>query len=133
MLPAEPTRPERAADDTTPRLDSYWPAPPPPQPRAGPSHMARTIVRAVWSLLLLALVVIGWPAALAAGIGWPLPDHVPRSREILTWLGQPQLIGVHGVVDLAACVLWLLWAATLAAILTEITARIRRLRPPRLR
>jgi DNA-binding SARP family transcriptional activator len=121
---------DTAAKKTAPPIDGVWLAPPAPhRPRRTPGQHLTLLVRGLGSLAGLVALLVGLPAALVYGIGWPLP----RSwQEIWAWLNGPTRITVRGIIDAGACVLWLMWAAIVVAVVVEIVAAVRRVRVPRL-
>jgi DNA-binding SARP family transcriptional activator len=95
------------------------------------------LLRGLWSLAWLVLLLVGLPAGLVALVGWPLPDHVPSGAELRRWAGHPVTVPV--LVNAAACLVWLLWAWLLYAVVVDVLARLRRVvrwlgrwRPPTL-
>ena len=82
---------------------------------------AARAVTGLASLLALAVLIAGLPAALYAVGGSPIPHAIPSWHQVTTTLGRPD----HGTLLLAAIrwVSWLAWAAF------TISALVRGLRP----
>ena len=79
----------------------------------------RTILRAVGSLLALAILVIGVPVLLVAIVGRPLPVAWPDWADV--WLDIRQLnIDPKWVTGGLAIGAWLLWAQVIWALLFEL-------------
>ena len=79
----------------------------------------RTILRAVGSLLALAVLVIGVPVLLVAVVGRPLPVAWPDWADV--WLDIRQLnIDPKWVTGGLAVGAWLLWAQVIWALLFEL-------------
>jgi hypothetical protein len=91
----------------------------------------RRRLRAAASLGWLALALLGLPAVLITTVGWPLPRRVPDRAQLQQWLAEPLRPSV--LVAAVVCVLWLLWAAAVYAVLAEMAGRLLRRRLPRLR
>ena len=66
------------------------------------------LLRGLLAVAMLAALLAGLPWALVHFIGWPLPHHIPTLPEIQTVLLSPMT--TQFLLDLLACVLWLLWA-----------------------
>jgi DNA-binding SARP family transcriptional activator len=77
------------------------------------------LVRLVAALLLLA-IVLGLPVALVQFVGWPLPRTAPTTDTLSGWLTSPLSDTV--ILNALAVAAWLLWAAFLPAVATEIRA-----------
>lgn len=89
------------------------------------------VVSAAW----LGVLLVGPPVALARFFGWPLPDHLPDHAELEQWLTNP--VTPRTIVNAFVCLLWLLWAWIVLAVVAEVVIRLgrlrRRLRMPRFR
>lgn len=84
----------------------------------------RTIIRAVGSLLVLLLLVIGVPWLLVALAGWPLPAAWPDWSQV--WVDVRQLnIDAGWVTGGLAIAAWLLWAQMIWAVLFELIGMAR--------
>jgi DNA-binding SARP family transcriptional activator len=126
---ADPDAPTPAAPKTAPAVEGVWLAPAPRPPRRTARQRAADLARGITSLVGLLLLIVGLPAGLAYGVGWPLP----RSWDaVYTWLNGPTRVTPRGLVAAGACVLWLLWLAITIAVVIEIVAAARRVRVPRL-
>lgn len=94
---------------------------PSPVPR---SHRmtASDLFRGLGSLLVLALLLVGIPAALIVFAGNPLPDHLPTAGEIGEALSGPD----SGEVFLGVLVAigWLCWAGFALSVVIEIPAQL---------
>src|SRR5437764_5979377 len=92
---------------------------------------ALRLLRALASAATLVALLAGLPWALARFVGWPLPHQIPSLGQVQATLDRP----LTGTVlqDLLACVVWLLWAGFLLAVLTEAAYLARGLRAPRIR
>ena len=82
------------------------------------------------SLLALAALIAGLPAALYAVGGSPIPHAIPSWHQVTTTLGRPD----HGTLLLAAIrwVSWLAWAVFTTSALVEVFAQVRGRAAPRL-
>lgn len=82
-----------------------------------------SIARGLASLVLLGLLLIGPPLALAALVGWPLPTEIPDVAS----LEQAIRSGVNDdiIVKALALVGWLAWAQIAASIAMEVVAVLR--------
>ncbi|HEV7899831.1 MAG TPA: BTAD domain-containing putative transcriptional regulator [Planosporangium sp.] len=118
-----------AGQKTAPPIDGIWLAPPAPRPRRTPGQYLVALVRGLGSLAGLMLLLVGLPAALVYGVGWPLPRGWP---QVWAWLNGPTRITIGGIVDAGVCVLWLMWAGIVVAVVVEIVAAMRHVRVPRL-
>ncbi len=78
------------------------------------------IVRGLGSLLLLVVVLVGPPAALASIVGWPLPTSIPDP----TAMDQALRSGLSDqvIVNTLATIAWLAWLQIAVAIIAEILA-----------
>jgi len=81
------------------------------------------VVRGIGSFLLLLVLLIGPPLALATLVGWPLPTEVPEPSVF----DQAIRSGVNDdiVVKGLALIAWVAWVQIAAAIVTEIVAVVR--------
>jgi hypothetical protein len=82
-----------------------------------------SIARGIASLVLLGILLIGPPLALAALVGWPLPTEIPD----LASLEQAIRSGVNDEIIVKALALlgWLAWAQIAASIAIEVVAVFR--------
>ncbi|MEC3978880.1 BTAD domain-containing putative transcriptional regulator [Amycolatopsis sp. H20-H5] len=101
--------------------------PPTPSPRRLASVLRQVVrglritCRVLGLLIRTAIIVaiaaglsVGLPWALVRFIGWPLPDHVPTRAD---WDMVPLLItGTPFVLDVLACLLWVLWAILMVSV-----------------
>jgi DNA-binding SARP family transcriptional activator len=78
----------------------------------------------VWLAGWLLALLVGLPAVLIAGVGWPLPDRWPGRAAWQHWLAQP--LTRAGVIDALAVAGWLLWAVLVYALLVEAMHRLGR-------
>ena len=78
----------------------------------------------------MALVLTGPPYLLARFTGWPLPRHLPTGTQLQAFLVSPLSDGA--IIKGLACVVWLLWALTAAAVLIEAAATVAGHPAPRL-
>jgi hypothetical protein len=85
----------------------------------------RQTTRALASLWWTSLLLIGLPTALVRLAGWPLPTHPPTRDEWVAWLQQPLTRAT--LVDGAALLAWVMWAALLAVVLASAYRWIARL------
>jgi hypothetical protein len=94
------------------------------------SGAAARAVTGLASLLALAALIAGLPAALYAVGGSPIPHAIPTWHQVTTTLGRPD----HGTLLLAAIrwVSWLAWAAFTTSALVEVFAQVRGRAAPRL-
>jgi DNA-binding SARP family transcriptional activator len=79
----------------------------------------RLLVRAVAALALVAILV-GLPVGLVMSVGWPLPHAVPTFEQATGWLTSP--ISDTVIIHALALAAWLLWAAFIPAVATEVWA-----------
>ncbi|MEU9447170.1 BTAD domain-containing putative transcriptional regulator [Streptomyces sp. NPDC048277] len=75
-------------------------------------------VKAFLAFVVLLVLVVGVPGALAVTIGWPLPHSAPS----MDWLSQP--IGVETFLNALTVVVWLAWAQFTACVLVEVKAAV---------
>jgi DNA-binding SARP family transcriptional activator len=80
-------------------------------------------IRGLLAALVLAVLVAGLPWALAHFVGWPLPDHLPTWDELQAVLLAPMT--PEFLIDVLACVLWLLWARFTFDVLAAIPDMVR--------
>ncbi len=76
------------------------------------AHLVRLtgrLVRGLFAAAVLAGLLAGVPWAAWHFVGWPLPHHMPTWEQIKTVLSQPASSQL--VIDILACVCWLVWAA----------------------
>ena len=86
----------------------------------------RRMTSAVASLSWTSVLLIGLPAVLIRLVGWPLPRHMPTGAEWTAWAQQP--LTRAALLDTAAILAWLMWAALLATVLATAYGRVARLR-----
>ena len=84
-----------------------------------PGRLGR-LGRAAAALAAMAFVLTGPPYLLARFTGWPLPRHLPTGTQLQAFLVSPLSDGA--IIKGLACVVWLLWALTAAAVLIEAAA-----------
>ena len=94
------------------------------------SSGAAGAVTGLASLLALAVLIAGLPAALYAVGGSPIPHAIPSWHQVSATLGRPD----HGTLLLAAIrwVSWLAWAAFTTSALVEVFSQVRGRAAPRL-
>ena len=76
------------------------------------------VVKAFLAFVVLLVLVVGVPGALAVTVGWPLP----RSAPSMDWLSQP--IDVQTFLYALTVVVWLAWAQFTACVLVEVKAAV---------
>ncbi|MEW1777980.1 BTAD domain-containing putative transcriptional regulator [Streptomyces sp. NPDC086777] len=76
------------------------------------------VVKAFLAFVVLLVLVVGVPGALAVAVGWPLP----RSAPSMDWLSQP--IDVQTFLNALTVVVWLAWAQFTACVLVEVKAAV---------
>ncbi|MGW3127151.1 BTAD domain-containing putative transcriptional regulator [Streptomyces sp. NPDC001123] len=76
------------------------------------------VVKAFLAFVVLLVLVVGIPGALAVKVGWPLP----RSAPSMDWLSQP--IDVQTFLNALTVVVWLAWAQFTACVLVEVKAAV---------
>ncbi|MHB1927842.1 MAG: BTAD domain-containing putative transcriptional regulator [Acidimicrobiales bacterium] len=86
-------------------------------------NRVRRLAAGAGALLVLAVLVAGVPAALALGIGWPLPHTLPSWPQLHADLTSP--ISDTVLLKALACVVWVGWAILAAALATEAAAAVR--------
>src|SRR5205085_5593668 len=74
-------------------------------------------------VLLLGLV-IGIPAALAVGVGWPLPHAIPTLHELSQALSH-RTVPDGFVAKVLAVVVWVAWFDLMLCVVTETVAAMR--------
>jgi len=86
---------------------------------------ARTRLKALAALLALITLILGIPAALVVGIGWPLPTTVPSPSNVwdAVQLGN---ISAQVIINTLACIVWLAWAQVALSAIAEAVAVHRR-------
>jgi hypothetical protein len=73
------------------------------------------------AVLAVLAVLVGVPAALVVGIGWPLPSDVPSLDAVATALRYGQ-IAPSTLLRSLAVALWIVWAMTALSIALEVVA-----------
>src|SRR6266536_1794847 len=81
------------------------------------------LLRGLWSLAGLTVLLVGLPIGLVAIVGWPLPDHVAPTDELRRCAAHPVTAPV--LVNTAVCLVWLLWAWLLYAVVADVLTRLR--------
>ncbi|MFC7883900.1 BTAD domain-containing putative transcriptional regulator [Streptomyces sp. NPDC057376] len=89
-----------------------------PQPVRVRRRSFGDFVKAFLAFVVLLVLVVGVPLALATQIGWPLPDGVPS----LDWLQRE--ITVHTFLNILTVVVWFAWAQFTACVLVEVKAAL---------
>jgi hypothetical protein len=87
------------------------------------------IVRGLFAATVLTALVGGLPWALVHFVGWPLPDYVPTWDELQAVLLAPMT--PEFLIDVLACVLWLLWARFAFDVVAAIPDMVRATAWPR--
>ena len=82
-------------------------------------------MRSLPSLVLSAGLLVGLPAGLVVGVGWPLPSHWPSRAEWDQLAVQPLTRPV--IVNAMAVLMWLLWAGYVYALTATAARRMARL------
>jgi DNA-binding SARP family transcriptional activator len=90
----------------------------------------RRLAAGAGALVVLAVLVVGVPAGLVAGIGWPLPHAMPGWAQLQADLTSP--ISDTVLLKALACVVWVGWAILAAAVAIEAAAAVRGHASPRL-
>lgn len=85
--------------------------------------MTGRLVRAVAAGAALVALMVGVPAALAMGVGWPLPRAVPPWSQITATLGGELPLDPAVVTNVLAVVVWLAWSQLAVAVAVEAAAR----------
>lgn len=80
-------------------------------------------VRGLLAAAMLMTLVAGLPWALVHFVGWPLPEYLPTWDELQAVLMTPMT--PEFLVDVLACVLWLLWARFTFDVIATIPDLIR--------
>lgn len=80
--------------------------------------------RGLAALVGVAILVVGVPVALTAGVGWPLPTEVPTLSRISAAL-RDTYIPDEFLVKALAVVCWLVWIELVASLLVEAVAYVR--------
>lgn len=91
-----------------------------------PMSRARSIVRSVSALLVLATITVGVPAVLIAIAGWPLPTSVPALGDVWMRVQQGDIPSAT-VVQALAVVVWLIWMQLTWALVWEVGVNLRRI------
>ncbi|WP_254398769.1 BTAD domain-containing putative transcriptional regulator [Streptomyces sp. AC602_WCS936] len=89
-----------------------------PQPVRVRRRSFGDFVKAFLAFVVLLVLVVGVPLALAMQIGWPLPDGVPS----LDWLQRE--ITVQTFLNILTVVVWFAWAQFTACVLVEVKAAL---------
>ncbi|MGW5654032.1 BTAD domain-containing putative transcriptional regulator [Streptomyces humi] len=89
-----------------------------PQPVRMRRRSFGDFVKAFLAFVVLLVLVVGVPGALAVTVGWPLP----RSAPSMDWLSQP--IGVETFLNALTVIVWLAWAQFTACVLVEVKAAV---------
>ena len=85
---------------------------------------AKTVVRAVGSLLALNMLVVGVPIVLVGLAGWPLPSAWPDWSQVWLDLRQLNIDGAR-VTGALAVGAWFLWAQSIWALIFEVLNMVR--------
>ncbi|OMI87021.1 hypothetical protein BSZ07_22430 [Streptomyces sp. M1013] len=89
-----------------------------PQPVRVRRRSFGDFVKAFLAFLVLLVLVVGVPLALATQIGWPLPDGAPS----LDWLQRE--ITVQTFLRILTVIVWFAWAQFTACVLVEVKAAL---------
>ncbi|MDG9691064.1 BTAD domain-containing putative transcriptional regulator [Streptomyces mutabilis] len=89
-----------------------------PQPVRVRRRSFGDFVKAFLAFVVLLVLVVGVPLALATQIGWPLPDGAPS----LDWLQRE--ITVQTFLHILTVVVWFAWAQFTACVLVEVKAAL---------
>ncbi|MFJ8188245.1 BTAD domain-containing putative transcriptional regulator [Streptomyces sp. NPDC096094] len=89
-----------------------------PQPVRVRRRSFGDFVKAFLAFVVLLVLVVGVPLALATQIGWPLPDGMPG----LDWLQRE--ITVRTFLSILTVVVWFAWAQFTACVLVEVKAAL---------
>jgi DNA-binding SARP family transcriptional activator len=84
------------------------------------------VVRGLFAAVVLAGLLAGLPWAAWHFVGWPLPHHIPTWEQVKAVLAQPASTDL--VVDVLACLCWLVWAAFALDVARCTVAAVRTLR-----
>lgn len=107
-----------------PGLESYWPATGHADASRRPATAAGSLLRTTGTLLGGLLFLVGPPVALTVLVGWPLPQRWPTGDQIAGWFDQPRRFTAAGLIDVAACILWVLWAFLVIVLLYATAATV---------
>jgi DNA-binding SARP family transcriptional activator/nucleoid-associated protein YgaU len=83
------------------------------------------LLKGLGAVVLLAVLLIGVPAALIGGIGWPLPSRVPELDQIRQ-AASTGSIADGTILKFIAVVVWCAWLQVAVAALSETAALLRR-------
>ncbi|WP_395575314.1 BTAD domain-containing putative transcriptional regulator [Streptomyces sp. BK79] len=89
-----------------------------PQPVRVRRRSFGDFVKAFLAFVVLLVLVVGVPLALATQIGWPLPDGMPG----LDWLQRE--ITVNTFLHILTVIVWFAWAQFTACVLVEVKAAL---------
>ncbi|OWA09295.1 hypothetical protein B9W62_16220 [Streptomyces sp. CS113] len=89
-----------------------------PQPVRVRRRSFGDVVKAFLAFVVLLVLVVGVPLALATQIGWPLPDGAPS----LDWLQRE--ITVQTFLHILTVIVWFAWAQFTACVLVEVKAAL---------
>src|SRR4051794_25731724 len=89
------------------------------------------LIRSVGYIAVAATLLVGIPWASIRYVGWPLPTSVPDGATLRAWFDDP--FAPTRFWALLSIVGWLLWAALVVSIVTEVLALGGRIRLPRIR
>ena len=92
--------------------------------RSDPSA-AQSGLLGVGAVVAVLVLLVGVPAALAIGVGWPLPRSVPSWSAITDTLNGDQPLDATTVWKVLAVVVWIAWAQLAAAVVIEAAAVVR--------
>ncbi len=84
----------------------------------------REIVRGLVSAVLLAGLLIGVPALLIVGVGWPLPQGIPSGSDLATAI-KTGAVPPSAIWKSISVVVWILWFQLLAGVGIEAWAHFR--------
>jgi Bacterial transcriptional activator domain/LysM domain len=87
-------------------------------------------LRALPSMIGLIIMLVGIPVVLAWWAGWPLPRGVPDTQTWHSWVHQP--LTPTSLRDAVACVIWVLWAGLLLAVIFATARALGRARTARI-
>ncbi|MGH9089951.1 MAG: LysM peptidoglycan-binding domain-containing protein, partial [Acidimicrobiales bacterium] len=80
-----------------------------------------TFARGLCAFVVLLGLVVAVPWALVHFVGWPLPRSVPSWSQLTGALGR-QGIPDQALIDVLACLAWLVWADFSLSVLAEVWA-----------
>ncbi|MBK5223018.1 MAG: hypothetical protein JJE52_09105 [Acidimicrobiia bacterium] len=83
------------------------------------------IIRGLSALVATVALVAGVPAALAAGVGWPLPRVLPAWSEISATINGSVPLDPQLVWNVLAVAVWVAWAQLVTALVVESVALVR--------